>query len=270
MMQTGSLVAPEALRPLALVTGGASGIGLAVALQLTGEGWDVVVGDANAEAVERLTAQSRATPIAQGLGVCEAVCLDVTDADAVADLFTRIDGARLRGLVNAAGIGRSVPFLDTSVELFRKILDVNLVGTFIVGKAAATCMSRAYGGSIVNISSGSALRGNAGRAAYGASKGGVEMLTKVMAVELSAAGIRVNSVAPGPIETPLVATMHSAADRARAVRSVPQGRYGTPEDIAMAVSFLLEDRRSGYMTGATLCVDGGFAAAGSFDAVAAG
>jgi NAD(P)-dependent dehydrogenase (short-subunit alcohol dehydrogenase family) len=109
------------------------------------------------------------------------------------------------------------------------------------------------------------LRANTGRAAYGASKAGLELLSKVMAVELAPLGVRVNTVAPGPIETPLVTAMHSPADRARAVRSVPQGRYGQPQDIAKAVSYLLDDERSGYVTGHTLCVDGGFFAAGAFD-----
>ena len=106
------------------------------------------------------------------------------------------------------------------------------------------------------------MRGNAGRAAYGASKGGVETLTKVMAVELAPMGIRVNAVAPGPIETPLVVQMHAGV-RERVAATIPQGRYGQPEEIAAAIVFLLGEGAT-YITGHTLCVDGGFHAAGAF------
>jgi NAD(P)-dependent dehydrogenase (short-subunit alcohol dehydrogenase family) len=246
-------------KKLAVVTGGASGIGLAVVRQLQAEGWFVVVADASRTSVDALKGAAGLDPSS-----LRTVLLDVSDADSVEALFAGLDGSALRGVVNAAGIGQSIAFLETDVATLRRILEVNLVGTFLVGQAAARRMSTNGRGAIVNISSGSGLRGNAGRAAYGASKGGVETLTKVMAVELADFDVRVNSIAPGPIETPLVASMHSSADRARAVRSVPQGRYGRSEDVAMAASFLLDDARSGYITGHTLCVDGGFNAAGSF------
>ena len=117
-------------------------------------------------------------------------------------------------------------------------------------------------GSIVNITSVSGIRGNVGRVAYGASKGGVVTMTKVMAVELAPLGIRVNAVAPGPIETPLVREVHTENVRSEWMRVVPQRRYGTPEEVADAAIFLLDNRRASYVTGQILYVDGGFTAAG--------
>lgn len=248
-------------RRLAIVTGGASGIGLSTTRQLIDEGWRVLVLDRDEQALATAADQigDRAW--------LELRRLDVTNQRAVDDLVLAIDpGIPLKGLVNSAGIGESTPFLETDLERFRTILAVNLLGTFALCQAVSRRMQQDGGGAIVNLSSGSGLKANAGRAAYGASKAGVEMMSKVMAVELATSGIRVNTVAPGPIETPLVKSMHSPADRARAVRSVPQGRYGSPEDVARAVAFLLDDERSGYITGHTLCVDGGFHAAGAFGA----
>jgi NAD(P)-dependent dehydrogenase (short-subunit alcohol dehydrogenase family) len=119
------------------------------------------------------------------------------------------------------------------------------------------------GGAIVNIASVSGQRGNIGRSAYGASKGGVITLTQVMACELAPVGIRVNAIAPGPIETPLVKAMHDAVVRAGWLKTVPQRRYAAPEEIAgAAIMFLLDDSKSSFVTGHILNVDGGFAAAG--------
>lgn len=243
----------------AFVTGAASGIGLAVARLLLQEGWNVVVADANQAALDALRDGEFA-----GVPATSMVLLNVTDEAAVGRAIRDIPADRpLAGVVNSAGIGRSIPFAQTSVEVLRGILEVNLVGTFIVCQAAVLAMGE-RGGAIVNISSGSGLKANFGRAAYGSSKAAVEMLSKVMAVELAPRGIRVNTVAPGPIETPLVTRMHTAEDRRAALGTVPMRRYGEPEEVAQAVAFLLDTRRAGYVTGETLCVDGGFYAAGAF------
>jgi NAD(P)-dependent dehydrogenase (short-subunit alcohol dehydrogenase family) len=242
----------------ALVTGGASGIGLAVVQQLLSEGWCVHVADADTSALDRMSpwAESYA-------GRLKLVPLDVCDEQAVVDAVKAVgSSAPLKGVVNSAGIARSVSFMDTTSEMFQNVLNVNLLGTFRVCHAAALEMTG--GGAIVNISSGSGLRANQGRAAYGASKAAVELMSKVMAVELAAKSIRVNTVAPGPVETPLVAAVHTEADRRRALAAVPMRRYGQPQDIAQSVVFLLDEQRSGYVTGETLCVDGGFFAAGQF------
>ncbi|MDR3469676.1 MAG: SDR family NAD(P)-dependent oxidoreductase [Xanthobacteraceae bacterium] len=247
-------------RGVAIVTGGGSGIGLAIAQALLQDGWKLVVADLSMDALQA----ARASLDHAGAGQLRLVQMDVADeASVVKGLEAcRDDFADVRGLVNSAGIGRDVAFYDTSVELFRRMLDINLVGTFIVGREAARRMKALGGGAIVNITSVSGLRGNVGRAAYGASKGGVATLTQVMAAELAPDNIRVNAIAPGPVETPLVKAMHSEADRATWLSHVPQRRYAAPSEIAGAAGFLLDPALSSFVTGQILAVDGGFSAAG--------
>jgi len=139
-----------------------------------------------------------------------------------------------------------------------------VIGTFLVAQSAVKRMKTRRSGSIVNMTSVSGLAGNVGRSAYGASKGALVTLTKVMAVELAEFDIRVNAIAPGPVETPLVAQMHTAEARAKWNRTVPMNRYGTPDEIAGAVAFLLDPDFSSYLTGQTIAVDGGFMAGGMF------
>jgi NAD(P)-dependent dehydrogenase (short-subunit alcohol dehydrogenase family) len=190
--------------------------------------------------------------------------IDVVDEPAVEALIADIEAnfGAITGVLNSAGIASDVHVFDTKVALFRKILDINVVGSFIVGRAAARAMATRKRGAIVNVTSISGLRGSKGRAAYGASKGAVITMTQVMANDLAAYGIRVNAVAPGPVETPMVKALHSAADRKTFNRFIPMGRYGEPDEIAGAVEFLLDETRASYITGEILAVDGGYRGAG--------
>ncbi len=236
---------------VALVTGGLSGIGRAAAERLAAEGATVIAGDIAAES-DALTA----VPVGTAR-------LDVADPASAAALLRQIEQmhGRLDVLVNSAGIGRDIPFLDTPLEVFDQVIAVNLRGTFIIGQAAARLMARGGGGAIVNIGSISGLRGNAGRTAYGASKGGIVTLSQVMAVDLAAHNIRVNVVAPGPIDTPLLANMAASAVREAWLRLIPQRRFGQVSDVAAAVAYLCSDE-AGFVTGHVLAVDGGFSGSG--------
>ena len=243
---------------VALITGGASGIGLATARQLLKSGWKVAIVDRDETALE---------PARKELGAAQGVLLaplDVTDEAAaervVAQVAETLGG--LDGVVNSAGIAADIPTLDTPVDLFRKILDVNVVGTFIVARAAARMMKDTGGGAIVNLASISGVRGSKGRSAYGSSKGAVCVLTQVMANDLARFGIRVNAVAPGPVDTPMVQALHTPKDRALWARHLPMRRYGKPEEIASVIEFLLDGTKSSYVTGEIVAVDGGFRGAG--------
>jgi NAD(P)-dependent dehydrogenase (short-subunit alcohol dehydrogenase family) len=247
-------------RGVAIVTGGASGIGLAIARALLGDGWKLILADLAQGPLDAARAELEALRA----NATRCIIMDVADeASVIAGLAGCEDGfGPVRGLVNSAGIARDVPFFDTSAELFRKVLDINLTGTFIVAREAGRLMRGRGGGAIVNIASISGQRGNLGRSAYGASKGGVITLTQVMACELAPENIRVNAIAPGPVDTPLVKAMQSDADRAAWLREVPQRRYATPDEIAGAALFLLDDTKASFITGHVLNVDGGFGAAG--------
>ena len=242
-----------------LVTGGASGIGLAVVEAILAEGWRAVIADLDRKNLDRCR-ETLGTPD----GLLRYEQMNVADEEAVIRAIAACEAefGQLTGIVNSAGIGRDVPALETSVDLFRKMLEVNLIGSFVVSREAARHMRMRGAGSIVNVASVSGIMGNKGRVAYGASKGAVITMTKVMAVELAHLGIRVNAIAPGPIETPLVQEIHTPEVRTAWMTTVPQRRYGAPAEIAGAAIFLLDPRKSSYVTGQTICVDGGFTIAG--------
>jgi 3-oxoacyl-[acyl-carrier protein] reductase len=236
---------------IALVTGGASGIGAATTARLRDAGATVIIGDL---AVEDAT---------DGEDKLSQAQLDVSDVGSVNRCIAEIIAhhGRLDCLVHSAGIARTIPFLDTSPETFDQIIDVNVRGTFLVGQAAARAMRDSGGGSIVNIGSVSGLLGNALRIAYGTSKAAVHHLTKVMAVELGPYNIRVNVVAPGPVSTPMTDALYTPNVRAEWIGRMPLGRFGTSEDMAGAAAFLLTDEAA-FITGQTLSVDGGFSIKG--------
>jgi NAD(P)-dependent dehydrogenase (short-subunit alcohol dehydrogenase family) len=238
-----------------VVTGAARGIGLAIARRFHAGGWRAALLDLDAAA---LAATARglggaALPIA-----CDvAVPAQVRDAiDQVAARFGRIDA-----LVNNAGIAVFKPLLETSYEEWTRVLGVNLTGPFLCAQACAPVMLKGGGGSIVNIGSISGVRASTLRVAYGTSKAALAHLTKQQAVELGNVGIRVNGVAPGPVDTAMAKRVHSPAIRADYHDAIPLKRYGTEEEIAAAVWFLCSDEAS-YVNGQMLAVDGGFDAAG--------
>lgn len=243
---------------VAFVTGGASGIGTATVATLLEQGWRVAIADIDQTCLDAAKSQygrSKSVRIDH---------LDVTDEPAAEKLIGAIEAGfgPIEGVVNSAGIAADRHVFDTPVDLFRKILDVNVVGSFIVGRAAARHMAKRKRGAIVNIASVSGLRGSKGRSAYGSSKGAVVVMSQVMANDLARYGIRVNAVAPGPIETPMVRAVHTAADRKSWMSFIPMRRYGRPDEIASVIAFLLDDRQSSYLTGEIIAVDGGFRGTG--------
>lgn len=243
---------------VALVTGAGSGIGAATVERLLGAGWKVAALDRDEKGLAALSSRlGRPTELF-------TAAVDITDepaTEAVVRQAAQVLGG-LDGVVNSAGIAADIHALETPVDLFRKVLDVNVVGTFIVARAAARLMKDSGGGAIVNLSSVSGLRGSKGRSAYGSSKGAVVVLTQVLANDLGRYNIRVNAVAPGPVDTAMVKTMHTAKDRALFTRNIPMRRYAEPDEIASVIEFLLDGSRSSYMTSEIVAVDGGFRGTG--------
>jgi len=236
---------------IAIVTGGLSGIGAAIAQRMVEEGARVVAADLSSH--ETALGTRNPAPLR----------MDVQDPASVERAIGEVKArhGRLDCVVNSAGIGSDVPFLETSLDTFDRIHSVNLRGSFIVGQAAARLMKETGGGAIVNVASVSGITGNAGRSAYGASKWGVVGLSRVMAIDLAAFGIRVNVLAPGAVETPLVDRMLPAAEAKHWIEHTPLHRYAKPEEVAGAAVFLCSADAS-YVTGHVLVVDGGFTAAG--------
>src|SRR6195952_1636842 len=247
----------DASSQVALVTGAARGIGLAIAKKFLAEGWRVALLDIEGELL-RAAVEAIAEP-----DNTLALHADVSDAKAVADAVTEIERrfGRLDALVNNAGVAVFAPLLETSDDDWSRVLRVNLTGPFLCTKAAVPLMREHGGGSIVNITSISAVRASTLRSAYGTSKAGLAHLTKQLAVELAALGIRVNGVAPGPVETAMAKAVHTPEIRADYHDAIPLNRYGLEEELAEAIFFLCSDRAS-YITGQILAVDGGFDAAG--------
>lgn len=237
-----------------LVSGGASGIGLAIATAFSRRGARVIILDNDGAALE---ATLRQLPHAEG------VCADVAQGDA---LRARIEALLAQQpvdiLINSAGIAATCAFVDTNVDLLDAMYAINLRGTFILAQCVARALlAQGRPGCIINIGSVSGGRGNAGRAAYGALKAGVASLTTVMAVELAGRGVRVNAIAPGSVETPLVRGAHPPRVRAAWLAALPLPRYAAADEIAQAALFLASDEAS-YIHGHILNVDGGFTAAG--------
>lgn len=243
---------------VSIVTGSGQGIGHEIALALANEGAVVAVADWNEP-----KAQAVASEIIASGGAALPVKVDVSDPEQVEAMVRRTLEAfgRIDVLVNNAGIGHVKPFLEITLEEWNRVLAINLTGQFLCAQAVARVMLRQGGGRIVNVASISGERGGTGRAAYGAAKAGVILLTKVMAVELADKGIGVNAISPGPTETDQVRECHDAATRAAYHSVLPIKRYAAPSEIAHAALFLAS-QEAGFVNGHILNVDGGFGAAG--------
>lgn len=242
---------------VALVTGAARGIGLATAKRFLADGWRVALLDIDGDNLQR-THATLADPEATLALTC-----DVADAAGVACAIGAVAErlGRLDALVNNAGIAIFKPILDVTYEDWSRVLAVNLTGPFLCAQAAAPLMRDSGGGAIVNITSISGLRASTLRTAYGTSKAALAHLTQQQAIEFAALGIRVNAVAPGPVDTAMAKAVHTPEIRAAYHDAIPLNRYGLETELAEAIFFLCSERSS-YVTGQTLAVDGGFEATG--------
>jgi NAD(P)-dependent dehydrogenase (short-subunit alcohol dehydrogenase family) len=241
----------------ALITGGASGIGKASAAVFVRLGAEVFLSDINEKEVVSAVAEVGAKGAAAG-NVSNEEDAERMVASAVATL-----GA-LDTLFNCAGVSCVAPALEQKIEDWQRIMDINLRGTLLISRAAARGMvARAKGGAIVNVSSIAGKDSFPRRSAYGTSKAAVAYLTRCLACEWGRYGIRVNSIAPGYISTPMVeALVHAGTSKLeRLVKRAPLGRLGLPDEVARAAAFLVSDWAS-FITGAQLFVDGGWAAFG--------
>lgn len=241
---------------VAVVTGGASGMGESTCHELGRRGHKVAVVDLNGEAAQRVTEelQARGVPAL-------AVAADVSDRAAVDEAFAKVRSelGPVHVLVTSAGLVDFTPFLEISPQLWQRLLDVNLTGTFHCAQAAIPDMLEAGWGRIVMISSSSAQRGSPGMAHYAASKGALISFTRSLAREYGSAGITVNNIPPSGIETPMQRQSQAAGflpPNEQMAASIPLGHLGTGDDIAAAVGFLCSDE-AGFITGQTLGVNGG-------------
>lgn len=241
---------------VALVTGAARGIGLAIAKRFLAAGWSVALLDNNPETLPQGMASINLPERTLALPA------DVSRPDEIERAMETLRArfGRLDALVNNAGIAEFSPMMETSLETWNAVMATNLTGAFITTKAAVPLM-RETGGAIVNITSISSLRASTLRVAYGTSKAALAHLTKQMAVELASWGIRVNAVAPGPVETEMAKKVHSVFIRQDYHDAIPLNRYSQPEEQADAVFYLCSPESS-YITGQMLAVDGGFDATG--------
>ncbi len=236
----------------ALVTGGAQGIGYACAEALAEDGAKIILADINAEGV-----QAAAKKLGNG---AIGLCCDIGDSAQLNQMFDAIeaDHGAISILVNNAGIASPCDFLETSLEQFQRVIDINLTGAFLsMQRAAKSMVANKIEGAIVNMSSINAVVAIPSIVAYCASKGGIMQMTKAASLALAPHNIRVNAVGPGSIDTEMLAGVNSdPAAMERIMSRTPLKRIGTPREIANVVAFLASKKAS-YVTGETIYVDGG-------------
>ena len=242
---------------VALISGGARGQGATEGQLFVDEGAKVVLAD-----ILDVEGEAAAAQIRENGGDASYVHLDVASEDdwRSAVEFTLQTYGRLDILINNAAIYKRTPIVDTDVEEWRQIMEINSTGVFLGTKHAIPAMQRSGGGSIINISSTAGLVGSGRGSAYGASKGSVRLFTKYTAIQHALDGIRANSIHPGPIDTEMIAdNLATPEGRAESESRVPLKRIGTVMDVAYGALFLASDESS-YMTGAELVIDGGVTA----------
>lgn len=254
---TPSPAAQDTSTRVAIVTGGARGIGLACGQWFRRHGWKVALWD-----IDAATLAATDAALADPDHVL-AVHMDVSQPEQVQRALAATVGrfGRVDALVNNAGVAVFKRTLDTRWEEWRHVLGTNLDGPFLCTQAVAPVMLQTGGGAVVNIASISGLRASTMRVAYGTSKAAIIHLTKQHAIELGDAGIRVNCVAPGPVDTEMSKLVHTVAIRSDYYDAIPLNRYGSTDEIAEAVGWLCSPAAS-YVNGQTLAVDGGFDASG--------
>jgi cyclopentanol dehydrogenase len=237
---------------VAIISGGARGMGAAEARIFAREGARVVIGDLLEEEGLKVVAE-----IGEAGGEALFVRLDVTDesdwrsaVEAAVEHFGKVDI-----LVNNAAILRTQGLLETTEEIWDEVMDINAKGTFLGTKTVIPEMRKAGGGSIINISSGAGITGSQRNTAYHASKGAVRIFTKSAAIQYAGENIRVNSVHPGPVDTDMLASSLTV-EGGRRPEDVPLGRYGRPEEVAYGVLYLASDESS-FVTGSEVVIDGG-------------
>jgi len=245
------------VKKVAVVTGGASGIGAEICRRLAKDGVDIAIWDINEQAMEQVAADVRS------LGQRAVTSkVDVSNRDVVnaAAAKARQELGPVNIVVNSAGIHATSPLLEMTDADWDRVMTINLKGTFICTQVLVTDMIDAKWGRIINISSSSAQTGSPNMAHYAASKGGVIGMTKALAVELGPLGITVNNVPPGSVDTPMLRNLEANGGLPGGAEAIglrnPVRRLGTPKDMAAAVAFLASDE-AGYITGHTLSVNGG-------------